>query len=184
MATTEQWHNEVTASIGGAEKLLGSGLGTRGRRPKPILDKFTESYSVNVISGCWEWTKKLHKYGYGLLAPNGSKWVTAHRVSWILFRGQITLGMFICHKCDNPRCVNPEHLFEGTHQDNMDDAANKGRMSHGVNRWNASFDEIQIQEIKLLRERGETHQAIADRLGASRRTVSHVLHGDTYRRTV
>ena len=76
--------------------------------------------------GCWLWTAGGRGTGYGAIKYNG-KIVDAHRVSWILHFGEIPEGMFICHKCDVRKCVNPDHLFIGTHKDNMQDCIKKGR---------------------------------------------------------
>ena len=95
--------------------------------------RFNESYVVDE-SGCWLWQKKSRTGStgkYGRFSVNG-KSTPAHRYSWELHNGsEIPTGMLIMHICDNPICVNPEHLLLGTHQDNMDDMVAKGRQAKG-----------------------------------------------------
>jgi hypothetical protein len=86
---------------------------------------------VRKSSGCWEWTGSTFKRGYGQLKVRCSDGLRvhlpAHRLSWELHFGPVPDGMFVCHHCDNPPCTNPEHLFLGTHGDNMADMYRKGR---------------------------------------------------------
>lgn len=81
-------------------------------------------------SGCWIWIgtelSSRRKGGYGTIGLNGGK-VLAHRLSWSVFNGEISDGLFVCHHCDTPSCVRPDHLFLGTHQDNMRDMVRKER---------------------------------------------------------
>lgn len=102
-----------------------------GRKPRPILEKFMEKVDRNHPSGCWQWTGSKDSWGYGQIrivsSSGGSKIRGAHRISFELFKGEIPDGYFVCHTCDNPRCVNPDHLFLGTQTDNMQDRLRKGR---------------------------------------------------------
>lgn len=82
-------------------------------------------YVTNPQSGCWEWVRFIQR-GYGQINRGGVKW-GAHRWIWTQVYGDIPKGLYVCHTCDNKKCINPEHLFLGTQLDNMKDMYAKGR---------------------------------------------------------
>ena len=90
-----------------------------------------ERHIMRENSGCWRWTGFIRASGYGhfTLRHGKNRYTrgTAHRAAWTLYRGTIPAGMFVCHHCDNPSCVNPDHLFVGTARDNTNDMMRKGR---------------------------------------------------------
>jgi hypothetical protein len=122
-------------------------------RPNTYQD-FNKHYSLDKKSGCWLWTGyKLHPtkanphgYRYGRININ-SKPMLAHRVAWIATYGEIPEGMCVCHKCDVPACVNPDHLFLGTRSDNIKDSVNKGRFCIGERAWKSVISENDVREI-------------------------------------
>lgn len=96
-------------------------------------DLFWSKVAIN-LTGCWEWQAGRTDSGYGVFFTGnpGGKTVLAHRAAFMLAYGPITGGLFACHKCDNPRCVRPDHMFLGTQADNVRDCARKGRRSPRV----------------------------------------------------
>lgn len=93
-------------------------------------ERFHNCYIPEPSSGCWLWEKFVAPCGYGRFSPNRATSIGAHRVSYKLFKGEIPEGLLVCHRCDIKICVNPDHLFLGTHKDNCDDMNRKGRHPH------------------------------------------------------
>lgn len=92
-----------------------------------MTKKWKERYvNKKATNGCWEWLGCKWKSGYGYLRPN-KQYISAHRYFYVLYNADIPEGLDVLHRCDNPSCVNPEHLWLGTHSDNMKDAYAKGR---------------------------------------------------------
>jgi hypothetical protein len=106
--------------------------GIQGFQSRPIQDRFWEKVNKDgpmcerLGTKCWVWTGATNPDGYGNTKTDGHQ-VNTHRVSWELSNGKIPNGLCVLHKCDNPPCVRPDHLFLGTKQDNVTDMINKGR---------------------------------------------------------
>ena len=118
--------------------------GVPGMAGKTPIQRFSEKYEVSE-SGCWLWRSTIVFKGYGQFYLNG-KSRFAHRASWLLHKGAIPGGLFVCHTCDVPRCVNPEHLFLGTNKDNMQDMARKGRGRKPLNLPNCRNGHVYTEE--------------------------------------
>lgn len=132
---------------------------------------------------CWEWKKCRNAEGYGVLRRN-KKTLSAHRVAWNAVNGPIPDGMCVLHRCDNPGCVNPEHLFLGTLADNMADMVQKGRgrlpENSGERNGGAKLTWSQVREIRSIR--GETRADIAKRYGIAQSTLSRIIQGASWKR--
>lgn len=110
------------------------------------------------LGHCWEWTACLYHDGYGSLGvKRGGRNTTAraHRISWELERGPIPTNLQVLHTCDNRRCVNPDHLFLGTHEQNMSDKVAKGRQDRGEFHGRCKLTHSQVDEIRARYAAGD-----------------------------
>jgi hypothetical protein len=133
------------------------------------IQQHIEYNSLLVSLGCIEWQRSLLSgYGYGQVYFLDKKWLV-HRLVWTLKKGEIPEGLCVLHKCDNPKCCNIEHLFLGTHQDNMTDMVNKGRLAQRQKPLNKGLI------LKLVKNKFYTYKEIAEQfkchIGSIRRIV-------------
>lgn len=146
-----------------------------GRVKMPIEMRFFRH--VNKTETCWEWTGKINRGGYGVIwsmKKSGSAGEErAHRVSWRIHYGEITGGLFVLHRCDNRKCVRPDHLFLGTFQDNMDDMKMKRRSTIGTRNPRAKFTEDDVRAIRKFPAH-ISNVEIAAQFSMSRRNVADI----------
>lgn len=143
----------------------------------PPIVKFMKKVSPEPNTGCWLWFGAHHKDGYGSFSYKGRNQV-AHRVGYELHCGEIPAGMNVCHRCDNRACVNPDHLFLGTHQENIADRNAKGRQSRGETHGTAKLTERDVLAIRRLS--GRSQREMARDFGVTRSAIQSILRGDVW----
>lgn len=139
--------------------------------PAHITEKFWAKLPKRSAEECWEWVGAKKDFGYGVIVCKQMKrsYMT-HRVAYIATIGDIPEGQFVCHKCDNPPCCNPAHLFLGSPQDNSRDCQKKGRANRGKNNGRAKLSDDDVRKIRsskactsakeLAAQYGVTHQLV------------------------
>lgn len=154
---------------------------------KPVVDRFWEKVEKNGKDGCWEWQAGKHRQGYGSFWFERRLW-RSHRFCWTLHFGEIPEGMCVLHDCDNPGCVNPEHLFLGTHKDNSQDASKKGRfpdrrgLNPGEAHGRSKLTEEQVLSIRKEYKTGNITQAeLARKYNVSQATICQIVTRQTWK---
>lgn len=156
---------------------------------KPLEERFLAK--VNKTNTCWLWAAYKDKKGYGRFsykrADGVQRMITAHRVAYTLYKGHIPKDLFVCHTCDNPPCVNPDHLFLGTNDDNVKDKMKKGRHvaagTHcgkaaisGENNSQARLTELVIRKIRVTAKHSKTsYKALGKMYGVSFQQISDIV---------
>jgi hypothetical protein len=140
----------------------------------PLEIRFWKKVEMIPFHSCWEWAGSKRKDGYGQIALTKKSMLAAHRVSYQLHFGEIPKNLCVCHICDNPSCVNPKHLFLGTHADNCEDKVKKYR-----SRKKLTPDLVsKIREDYLLTPR---HNGLAKKYGVSRETILAITKRKTWK---
>ena len=147
---------------------------------KTAKERFGEM--VRKTDTCWLWTGSCDRDGYGRFWSNKFN-VSAHRYSYQIHYGFIPDGLFVLHSCDTPACVNPDHLWLGTNQDNMDDMVNKGRCirAKGENSGNAKMTINQVRSIREKHKRKITYKELANEYGVTKQNIGAVVNRKTWR---
>lgn len=143
------------------------------RNPDLLAAFWSKVDATRGVDACWPWRGNRQDDGYGRLQSAGHAYY-AHRVALSIALGRpIAAGLFACHRCDNPPCVNPAHLFEGTAGDNLHDSMTKGR-------WQTKRGVLSPAVIQAIRADGDPRDVVAARHGISVRTVYRILADDNY----
>lgn len=150
----------------------------RSDTPEKIRKSFYRLVKVGDTAECWIWQGQMsNRRGYGRMRICGKN-KGAHRISYEIHHGPIKPGLMICHSCDNPKCVNPHHLFQGTSRDNKLDCTSKMRHAYGDKSPNAVLTEDAVREIKAAYKAGTLNQREAARKhGVSWGLIGHIVHG-------
>lgn len=153
-----------------------------------LRERFDAKWIPEPNSGCWLWEAFTNAGGYGqmTIGKRSDGTILAHRAAWIIYRGDIPEGLGVLHRCDNPPCVNPDHLFLGTEKDNMQDCSRKNRVNktiklRGVDHANSKLNEAAVRHIRSTR--GNT-AALAAEYGVTTANIKYVRRGVTWRHVV
>jgi hypothetical protein len=150
----------------------------------PAKERITRNISLNERTGCWEWQRFLNHGGYGRLVI-GSRidktrtTILAHRYAWITYVGAIPDGLYVLHKCDNRRCLNPDHLFLGSKLDNARDRDAKGRNRPliGTDQKAAKLTDEAVIRMRKLRASGISYIRIANMFCVHKKTCMNAIKG-------
>ena len=144
------------------------------------INKFWSRVKITGLLDCWLWQGTRMPFGYGLTGGLNGVTTTAHRVAWAIVYGTVPEGMFVLHKCDNPPCVNPNHLYAGTQKDNARDAIERGRFTYavspcGIDHPGAKLTEADVIQIRRLAEQGcYSQKSIGGWFGISATMVCYI----------
>lgn len=149
---------------------------TESKMSMTSIERLERRLKPNDESNCWEFQGAKTNDGYGQIKIDGINH-RAHRLAYSLYVGEIPEGMLVCHRCDNPPCCNPDHLFLGSDADNTSDKVAKERVPKGLELPQTKMTEDLRIQIKQLKSQGLSNRAIGFQLGISHVTVSRNSHG-------
>jgi hypothetical protein len=141
-------------------------------------ERFWKNTDVRSSDECWIWKRSVFRFGHGRFTMD-SKNMQAHRAAWMLIKGEIPDGLCVLHRCDNPPCVNPRHLFLGTQLDNLKDRDDKLRTARGQRGGRAKLTE---QDVFLIRSAAGIvpQSALATQFGVCQASISLIVHRKTW----
>lgn len=163
------------------------------KKEEPLSIRFERKITKGGDAECWNWIGgDRHPFGYGRMSvrsPAG-RWIMelSHRIAYLLRFGEVPAGMCVLHRCDNPACCNPDHLFLGTHADNIADKVAKGRQQRGEKAGGVKLTEQQVFDIKRTlapyagrRVRRGIVRDLAEKHGVCRAAITHIGKGQAWR---
>lgn len=144
---------------------------------------FEQRCTEDESTGCWNWDRAVTKSKYGGYTETDGRTLYAHRGMWAAVNGPVPDGVFVCHRCDNRRCVNPAHLFLGSHRENMADMVRKGRSNKakGSAVGPSKLKERDVSIIKWCLDAGVGQVKLAELYGVSQGTIGFIKRGETWR---
>lgn len=175
------------------EEIAARVVGKRTLAPEllPVSETFMRRFEAKIMpepnSGCWLWYGAYQRNGYGVFYKGRYSLILAHRASWIVYNGQdIAPDIYVCHRCDNPACVNPAHLFLGTARDNSVDCAKKGRSRLQRYDFMRPLQKLTLDDVRAIRSefpdglKGRGVTALAKRYNVSPQTMRSVLRNESF----
>lgn len=143
-----------------------------GPRSSSMRDRFFEQFEPEPNTGCWLWTGSITGRGYGSIKDK-YKTRSAHKASYEIHNGEVPKGMFVCHTCDTPSCVNPQHLFLGTPADNMLDKVKKGRQSKLRGESHPS-NKLSVDDVLFIRSSSLRNVELTKMFNVHNATISEI----------
>lgn len=159
-----------------------------GHRVEKFWNQVNKNGSIPAhnpsLGSCWEWTGRLDHMGYGRFRFEHKRWLT-HRLSWKFTNGTLDPNICVLHKCDNPLCLNPDHLFLGTLKDNSEDMVAKGRQGRPRGELQGRH-KLTWKQVELIRTRyasgGVTQQQLADEIGTTQGNIGRIVRGEMWKK--
>lgn len=147
---------------------------------KTLKDRFENGF-LKQNDGCWVWIRHRDNWGYGQIWARNTM-IRTHRISWILYRGEIPSNKLVLHHCDNPPCVNPDHLYIGTNQDNTNDKLLRGREAkvRGEKNGNSKLTENDVIKIREWLDCGESDVSISQMFCVNRSLIRYIRIGKSW----
>lgn len=176
-------HRERRYSEPLARHITRSNYGGYDMPKKSAKQRFWSRVDIQGLLACWTIDGAKDKDGYGFFVWQGKR-CGAHRVAYEITRGVVPEGLFVLHKCDNPPCVNPNHLFLGTQLDNMRDMDKKNRRIHGEAINTAKLSIEKVKEIRRLASRGVSRSKLACMFGVTQTNIGYVILRKSWKRVL
>lgn len=164
-----------------AKLIVGSKLEPVKFTPEQIARFWSRVDKTSHVGGCWIWTGYKNPSGYGRCNINRLA-ISCHRLSFALANGKLEMGPYVCHRCDNPSCVNPDHLFLGSIHDNNRDCDDKNRRPHGENHCCAKLTNEQAIQIRAMIANGRSCRSISIEYGTSSQAIVNLKNGKTWKK--